>query len=196
MLVVVHSAPGVVNFMRCPWKRSRSAAFVSLRSSPGEETSSTYDPPGAASSTSTIVPNSRLNFEQSSCVPPRDGPPLAPLRAIRSFPGRSINTRSMRCLPAPHTSTSTIPVRSKPPTVREVPDLIQSRPCFQQFDARTAAPIHSSLSSQTKKWAFAHWCASTVLTLRHNSIHCQLYAANMENTNQGPPSHVCAKTPP
>jgi len=22
----------------------------------------------------------------------------------------------------------------------------------------------------TKKWAFAHWCASTILALRHNSI--------------------------
>jgi len=36
----------------------------------------------------------------------------------------------------------------------------------------------------TKKWAFAHWCASTILALRHNSFRYQLYAAHMENTNQ------------
>jgi len=36
----------------------------------------------------------------------------------------------------------------------------------------------------TKKWAFAHWCASTILALRHNSFRYQLYAAYMENTNQ------------
>src|SRR5258708_21650777 len=44
-------------------------------------------------------------------------------------------------------------------------------------------PTHP-LIGPTKKWAFAHWCASTILALRHNSFRYQLYAAHMENTNR------------
>jgi hypothetical protein len=46
------------------------------------------------------------------------------------------------------------------------------------------ACVARSILAPTKKWAFAHWCASTILTLRHNSFHPQLYAADLENTNQ------------
>jgi hypothetical protein len=52
----------------------------------------------------------------------------------------------------------------------------------------------------TKKWAFAHWCASTILKLRHNSIHYQIYAATLENTNppdaSRPVSEVESPGPP
>ncbi len=58
--------------MRLPVKRAKSAAFISFRSSPGDETSSVYEP-GITSSTSRIVPNSRLKFAQSSCVTPASG---------------------------------------------------------------------------------------------------------------------------
>jgi hypothetical protein len=49
---------------------------------------------------------------------------------------------------------------------------------------RKPGSAHFHDAPQTKKWAFAHWCASTVLTLRHNSFFYQLYAATMEKTNQ------------
>ncbi len=61
--------------------------------------------------------------------------------------------------------------------------LSRSNAMFSAICASVAAPAHSNDSAPTKKWAFAHWCASTILALRHNSIHHQLYAALSENTN-------------
>src|ERR1700739_1256386 len=84
--------------MRLPVKRVKSAAFTNLRSNPGDETSNVYDP-GITSSTSRIVPNSRLKFAQSSCVTPASGSVPAA--------GLSKNTRNMRALPPPRNSTST-----------------------------------------------------------------------------------------
>src|ERR1700704_5191967 len=69
-------------------------------------------------------------------------------------------------------------------TLGNLPDLIQiKRHVFSNLRPKCrASPF--PLIGPTKKWAFAHWCASTILTLRHNSIHHQLYAAHMENTNR------------
>src|SRR5208337_2426391 len=66
-----------------------------------------------------------------------------------------------------------------------LPDLIQIKSHVFSTLRPESSRQHSRKPAQTKKWAFAHWCASTILALRHNSIHLQLYAANLENTNQG-----------
>src|ERR1700694_2918603 len=75
------------------------------------------------------------------------------------------------------------PARARHP-LGNLPDLIQIKShVFSNLRPKCrASPV--PLIGPTKKWAFAHWCASTILTLRHNSIHHQLYAASLEKTNR------------
>jgi hypothetical protein len=75
------------------------------------------------------------------------------------------------------------PARARHP-LGNLPDLIQIKShVFSNLRrSRRARPF--PMIGPTKKWAFAHWCASTILALRHNSFRYQLYAAHMENTNQ------------
>ena len=59
------------------------------------------------------------------------------------------------------------PARTRHPLRNLAEACPYQKPCFQRLTSGISAPN----PSPTKKWAFAHWCASTILTLRHNSIH-------------------------
>src|SRR6267143_4034227 len=66
----------------------------------------------------------------------------------------------------------------------KLPDLIQIKSHVFSNLRPSRRARQFPMIRPTKKWAFAHWCASTILALRHNSFRYQLYAAHMENTNR------------
>src|ERR1700693_5790240 len=104
-------------------------------------------------------------------------------RKQRSGPVNKYSQRAVLTRPAHFHFDYFQPARACHP-LGNLPDLIQIKShVFSNLRrSRRASPF--PMIGPTKKWAFAHWCASTILALRNNSFRYQLYAALMENTNQ------------
>src|SRR5437667_367664 len=140
----------VVIFANRPRNRSKSVAFFSARSIPGELTSRMYPGPGTSSSTSRITLSCWLTRSQSAWLIFGNGSfttllapsvPPASLITAAGFGTRSMYTRRNRCLPIFH-STSTISRPSERAT-RSAASRIFSKSKQRLLD-RSRSAVHSN----------------------------------------------------
>src|ERR1051326_7459760 len=169
----------VISLIRLPVKRSKSSARCSLRSSPGDETSSVYAAPGTASSTSRIVETSRLTLAQSSCVTP-SGLSMVILRVRALPPPRiSTSTTSIPCAAATRPAISRIVFRSSAiPVLNRRPGRLARRGAvFQLLEPCQPKKPGSGLErsdkneAQNKSGRSAHWYVRHELGITTHPSH-------------------------
>ena len=138
----------VFNFMRLPVKRVKSAALISFRSNPGDETSSVYDPR-----------HHILNIEDRAKLPAEVRAVFVrhPRQRVGTSRTLSRKTRSMRALPPPRISTSTT---SSPLEAATRSAISRTRSTSSAMNPVTYKLWQSRPKAKNRKWACAHWCAS------------------------------------